>query len=207
MVKKKKATWWKNSPKFEVKIFRRLEDGSKTFGELLKELRRGPQTCGTQTLTVYLKNLNKRGCVERKKRGRNVFYTLIRSNPYVRQRLGWDWLPGSDVRIYKRVELNRLDEDQFIASWLNSVKFSLLNIIQAYMLLGERAKESSEETGSVKTLRNRLEGYVSDLVGTVTFHGEVMAKEITVGVLNPERIWEVRNKLKKQIDNEIMGIG
>lgn len=190
---------WNNNPKLEVKIFRRLEDGSKTFGELHKML-----GWGTQTLTNYLKNLIKKGYIEKKKHGRNVFYTLIRSHRYVRQRLDWDWLPGADVRIHKRVKLGKLNEEQFIASWLNSIKFTFLNIIQAYMLIGKKTKESDKETKSITMMRNFLEGYVSDLADTITYNGELMAKEIKLGILDPERIWEARNKLLKQIKNEVM---
>lgn len=198
MVKVYNRTWWNNNPKLEVKIFRRLEDGSKTFGELLEMLRWGPQT-----LTNYLKNLTEKGCIEKKKRGRSVFYTLIRSHPYVRQMSHWDWLPGADVRIHKRIELDKLNEEQFIACWLHSIKFSFLNIIQAYMLLGKRTKESNQETESIKKIRSFLEASVSDLADTVSFDGEVMIKEIKLGILDPERIWEARNKLLKQIKDEI----
>jgi len=197
--------WWENNPKVDMKMFWELEDGAKTFGQLLKTL-----GCGTQTLTNYLKNLGKEGkgcrkdCIERKKRGRTVFYTLIRSNAYVRQMLGWDWLPSADVRIHKHVELDKLNEEQFIASWLSSIKFTFLNIIQVYMLIGKKTKESDKETKSIKMMRNFLEGYVSDLADTITFNGELMAKEIKLGILDPERIWEVRNKLLKQIKDEIM---
>ena len=197
--------WWENDPKVDVKIFWELEDGSKTFGQLLKTL-----GCGTQTLTNYLKNLGKAGkgcrkdCIERKKRGRTVFYTLIRSNAYVRQMLGWDWLPSTNVRIHKRVELDKLNEEQFIASWLNSIKFTFLNIIQVYRLIGKKTKESNEDTDSIKMMHNFLEAYVSDLADTITYNGELMAKEIKLGILDPERIWEVRNKLLKRIKDEIM---
>jgi len=201
MVKNYNTSWWNNNPKLEVKIFRRLEDGSKTFGELLEMLRWGPQT-----LTNYLKNLTQKGCIEKKKRGRSVSYTLIRSHPYVRQMLSWDWLPGADVRIHKRVEMDKLNEEQFIACWLHSIKFSFLNIIQAYMLLGKRTKEFSQETDSIRKIRSFLEASVSDLADTVSFNGEVMVKEIKRGILDPERIWEARNKLLKQIKNEIMNL-
>lgn len=189
--------WWKNDQKRDRKIFRRLEDGSKTFGELQKMLRWGPQT-----LTNYLKNLTKDGCIEKKKRGRSVLYTLIRSHPYVRKMLGWDWLPGADVRVLKRVELDKLNEEEFIASWLNMVKFSFLNIIQGYLLLGQKTKEASkQETESIEKIRDFLEASVSDLADTVSFNGEIMAKEIRHGKLNPDKVWKTRNKLLKEIKN------
>jgi predicted transcriptional regulator len=194
-------THWKNVPKREVKIFRSLEDESKTFSDLLKWL-----GWGSQTLTVYLKNLEKKGCIEKKKRGRYAFYTLIRSNSYVRQMLGWDRQPSSDVRIHKRVELDRLDEEKFIQIWFNSVKFSFLNIIQDFMFLGEKTRESGENTDPIKTMRRFLEAHIQDLEDTITFQGEVMAKRVRRGTLKPERIWEVRNKLMKQIDNKFMSI-
>ena len=199
MVKNYNRRWWNNNPKLEVKIFRRLEDGSKTFGELLEMLRWGPQT-----LTNYLKNLTEKGCIKKKKRGRSAFYTLIRSHPYVRQRLSWDWLPGADLRIHKRTRLDRLNEEQFIAYWLHSIKFSFLNIIQAYMLLGKRTKESNQETESIRKIRSFLEASVSDLADTVSFNGEVMVKEIKLGILKPEKIWRVRNKLLKEIKHDFL---
>jgi len=200
MVKNYDRRKWKNDPKRDRKIFRRLEDGSKTFGELLEIL-----AWARQTLTNYLTNLADKGCIEKKKRGRNVFYTLIRSHPYVKETLEWTWSPGgADVRIHKRVELDKLNEEQFIASWLNSIKFTFLNIIQVYMLIGKKTKESDKETKSILMMRNFLEGYVSDLADTITFNGELMAKEIKLGILDPERIWEARNKLLKQIKDEIV---
>jgi len=198
MVKNYNTSWWRNNPKLEVKIFRRLEDGSKTFGELLEMLRWGPQT-----LTNYLKNLTEKGCIEKKKRGRSVSYTLIRSHPYVRQILGWDWLPGADVRVHKRVEMDKLNEEQFIVCWLHSIRFCFLNIIQAYMLLGKRTKESNQETESIKKIRSFLEASVSDLADTVSFNGEVMVKEVRLGILDPKKIWEARNKMLKQTKDEI----
>jgi predicted transcriptional regulator len=191
--------WWKNDQKRDRKIFRRLEDGSKTFGELLKMLRWGPQT-----LTNYLKNLTEKGCIEKKKRGRSVLYTLIRSHPYVRKTLGWDWLHGADVRIHKRIQLDKLNEEQFIASWLNSVKFSFLNIIQGYLLLGKKTKEPfNKETKSIEKVRDFLEASVSDLADTISFNGEIMVKEIRLGKLNPKKIWKTRNKLLKEIKNTL----
>lgn len=197
MVKSYNKRWWKNDQKRDRKIFRRLEDGSKTFGELQKMLRWGPQT-----LTNYLKNLTKDGCIDKKKRGRSVLYTLIRSHPYVRKMLGWDWLPGADVRVLKRVELDKLNEEEFIASWLNMVKFSFLNIMQGYLLLGQKTKEASkQETESIEKIRDFLEASVSDLADTISFNGEVMVKEIRRGKLNPDKIWKTRNKLLKEIKN------
>lgn len=202
MVKNYDRRKWENDPKRDRKIFRRLEDGSKTFGELLEIL-----TWARQTLTNYLKNLREKGCIEKKKRGRNVFYTLIRSHPYVRETLEWTWSPGgADVRIHKRIELGKLDEEQFITSWLNSLKFNFLNVIQAYLLLGKKTKESDQETESIKRIRTFLEESVSDLADTVSFNGEAMVKEIKLGILDPERIWEARNKLLKQIKNEVMNL-
>jgi hypothetical protein len=199
MVKNYNKRWWKNDQKRDRKIFRRLEDGSKTFGELLKMLRWGPQT-----LTNYLKNLTQKGCVEKKKHGRCVLYTLIRSNLYVRQTLGWDWLPGADVRVHKRVELDKLNEEQFIASWLNTVKFSFLNIIQGYLLLGQKTKESSpQEIKSIEKIRDFLEASVSDLADAVSFNGEIMVNEIRCGKLNPDRIWKTRNKLLEEVKNTL----
>jgi len=199
MVKDYNKRWWKNDQKRDRKIFRRLEDWSKTFGELQKMLRWGPQT-----LTNYLKNLTKDGCIEKKKRGRRVHYTLIRSHPYVRKTLGWDWLPGADVRVLKRVELDKLNEEEFIASWLNTVKFSFLNIIQGYLLLGQKTKEASnQEAKSIEKVREFLEASVSDLADTISFNGEVMVKEIRRGKLNPDKIWETRNKLLKEIKDTL----
>jgi len=191
--------WWKNDQKRDRKIFRRLEDGSKTYGELLRMLRWGPQT-----LTNYLKNLTEKGCIEKKKRGRSVLYTLIRSHPYVRKTSGWDWLPGTDVRVHKRIQLDKLSEEQFITSWLNSVKFSFLNIIQGYLLVGKKTKETfNKETKSIEKIRNFLEASVSDLADTISFNGEIMVKEIRHGKLSPNKIWKIRNKLLNEIKNTL----
>ena len=203
MAKVYDRTRWKNYPKREIQIFRQLEDGSKTFSELFNEL-----GWGSLTLTNYLKNLVEKGYIGREERGRNVFYTLIQSNTYVRQMLNLDRWPSNaaDVRIQKRIVLNELDEKKFIADWINSIKFCFLNVIQDYMLLGKRMRESEKETNSVNTLRRFLEGHIQDMVDTINYQGAVMAKRVRLGTLNPDRIWEVRNKLLKQIKNEIMNI-
>ena len=199
MIKTYNNRWWKNDQKRDRKIFRRLENGSKTFGELLKMLR-----WGTQTLTNYLKNLTTKGCIEKKKRGRSALYTLIRSHPYVRETIGLDWPPGAAVKICKRVELDKLNEEQFIASWLNSLKFSFLNIIQGYLQLGKKTKEGfNQETESIKKIQDFLEASVSDMADTISFTGEVMAKEISLGILNSDKIWETRNKLLKEIKDTL----
>lgn len=197
MVNDYDRSFWKNQPEREVKLMTRLEDGSKTFSHLLRELKWGPQT-----LNVYLKNLEKKGVVERRKRGKNVFYTLIRSSPYARQMMGWKWTSDPDVRIIKRIELEELDEEQFITDWLNTMKFSFLNIIKSYVLLGEKTRESNDTKKNNLNIEHFIRAHISDLEDIVTLYGEKMAEEINVGSLKPKRIMEIHNKLQKQIKQQ-----
>ena len=112
--------------------------------------------------------------------------------------LGWDRIPP-DIRIRGRIELDKLDEEKFIEQWFNSVEFAFLNIIQDFMLIGERREEADDN----KFIRRFLAAHTQDLVEAVTFLGEVMAKRVRLGTLKPEKIYGVRNKMLEQIRDEM----
>jgi len=151
-----------------------------------------------QTVNLYLKALRKKGYIRLEEKGRRAINSLIRNNPDVARMLGWDRIPP-DIRIRGRIELDKLDEEKFIEQWLNSVEFAFLNIIQDFMLIGERSEEADDN----KTIRRFLAAHTQDLVEAVTFLGEVMAKRVRLGTLKPQKIWGARNKMLKQIRAEM----
>ena len=187
-----RSKWNANTPEREQKILRLLEEEDMGFEELHNKLR-----WSRQTLNLYLKALRKKGYIRLEEKGRRAINSLIRNNPDVARMLGWDRIPP-DIRIRGRIELDKLDEEKFIEQWLNSVEFAFLNIIQDFMLIGERSEEADDN----KTIRRLLAAHTQDLVEAVTFLGEVMAKRVRLGTLKPEKIWGVRNKMLKQIRDE-----
>jgi hypothetical protein len=208
-----KSTWKAESPEREQEIFRALEEGNKNFTQLLHELEKiHGRRWSRQTLTLYLRTLVKKGCIWREKRGREVNYSLVGSNTYVAQMMGRPSRPGGPLVIVKqRLKMHELNEEGFIDTWISSVKFAMLSLIQDFTFLGEieRKKESGEmETEEAdergKRLRHFLDAHMSDLTSTNIWHGEVMANEVKNGILKPEKILAVRDLLLRQIRDEVM---
>lgn len=200
---KERSEWNPNSPERQQQIIRLLEEVDMGFNELLSELNLKMKALekkqwSRQTLTLYLKALeDKKWIIHGKKR---TPYSLNRRNPEVAEMLGWNRIPP-DMRIRSRIELDKLDEEQFIANWLNSVKFSFLNIIQDFMLIGAKG----EKLEIAETIEHRfLPAHTQDLIDVLASYGEKMIARIKLGTFDPNRVWEARNRLLEQIRNEFM---
>lgn len=178
-----RSHWKAEKPEKQMKILSLLRNGSKTYGQLLKEVK-----WGTQTLSNYLKALKEKGWIDKSsKRGRNIFYTLMWKNLEVREMLSLDRLPS--IRIDKRVELGKINEEELVNNFFISINSCVKNIIEDSIYLGQMKDSESE-----KKIRHFLEAHISYLAATSLIHSELMAKRIKNGTLNPEKIREVKNK-------------
>jgi len=206
------SIWRAESPEREQGIFRALEEGNKNFTQLLYELEkiRG-RRWSRQTLTLYLRALVKKGCIWREEHGRETVYSLITSNPYVAQIMGYPSRPGGPVVIVKqRLKMHELSEEEFVDAWISSVKFALLTIIQDFTSLGEiemRREAGEIQPGEaderVKMLRNFIDAHVSDLTSMTIWHGEAMVEEVRNGAFKPEKMLAARDLLLRQIHDEL----
>jgi hypothetical protein len=196
LVKKSGRSWWKNTDaKREIKLFRKLVQGGKSFTDLFKEL-----GWGSQTLTFYLKTLESTGCIASKKHGRNVTYALVKSNPYVMKMLKLSTPSIHDFRIFNRVALDKLDEETFINDWLNSIRFAFLNLLRDYALLGK--KNAKEETSEF--LRRLLQVDIEDLVDIIDAYGQVLTRRMRAGTIRLERIQEIRLRIQEEVTKQFL---
>lgn len=187
---------WKNTtPKREVELFRLLRQEGQSFTFLLKALK-----WGSQTLSFYLDTLESKGCIGRKKHGRNVTYALVKSNPYVAKMLKLETPPGHDIRVFKRVTLDKLDEEAFIDNWMNSIKFAFLNLLRDYTLLGK--KTTKEETKEL--LRRILQVEIEDITDINKAYGQVLTRRVQAGTIKPSRIQEIRARMQEEVRNQLL---
>jgi hypothetical protein len=174
---------------------RQLRKGGRSFTLLLKALK-----WGSQTLSLYLDALEKKGCIASKKNGRNVTYVLIRSNPYVAKALKLPTPLLHDVRIMKRDKLYKLDEEIFVDNWLNSLKFAFLNLLRDYTLLGK--KTTREETKDI--LSRILQVEIEDISDINKAYGQVLTRRVGAGTIKPIKIQEIRGRMQKEVRNQLL---
>jgi hypothetical protein len=187
---------WKNTtPEREVALFRQLRRGGRSFTFLFEALK-----WGSQTLAFYLDTLESKGYIAGKKHGRGVTYALVESNPYVTKMLKLPTPIVHDVRIFKRVELDKLDEEAFVNDWLNSMKFVFLNLLRDYTFLGK--KNLKDEANEI--LRRILQVEIQDLADTVEAYGQVLTRGVQAGTIKPERIQEIRVRMQKEVKNQLL---
>ena len=187
---------WKNTtPKREVALFRLLEQGGRSFTFLFEALK-----WGSQTLTFYLETLEGKGYISSKKHGRNVTYALVKSNPYVAKMLKLSAPPDHDVRVFNRATLDELDADAFINDWLNSMKFTFVNLLRDYTFLG---KKDVEET-TKEILRRILQVETQDLTDIVNAYGQVLTARIQAGTIKLKRIEEFCERMQEEVRNQLL---
>jgi hypothetical protein len=186
---------WNTTQKRETKLIRQLAQREKSFTELLIAL-----GWGSQTLTVYLKTLESRGCIASKKHGRNVTYCLVKSNPYVGKMLSLSAPLVHDLRVFNRVELGKLNEEALVSDWLNSIKFVFLNLLRDYTLLGK--KDMKVETHEI--LRRILQVEIEDLTDTVDAYGQVLTQRIQEGTIKPGKIQKIHLRMEKEMGKELL---
>lgn len=186
--------WKADTPERRKTILMQLMGGEKRFTELHSAIKQESRIgWAKQTLNLYLKALVEEGCVKRVKSGKSVTYSLERDHPYIGQMLG-------NVLIHGRIDLLELDERSLIEEWIGSIKFTLLNVIQYYMLIGKGKEElRNRSSGATMPIGHFLEEYLSDMFGVCRFYGKVLVKGIGDGSLDSERVWDERNRILEEI--------
>ena len=110
----------------------KLSKGDSSFTELYESLKRG---WARETLNVYLKSLVRKQYIKRVPKvpgGSRMIYFLVRDHTDVK-----DILERVDLR-----ELHeKMSERELLDDWIESMNFSLLNIIQTYMEMGMGEKK------------------------------------------------------------------
>ena len=110
MVSKK---WKTDNPKRIKEILVWLVTKDQSFTELFNSLKaESSMGWSTQTLTVYLQSLIKKGCIVKVPKGRRKIYHLMPDNPIVSEFLG-------RVRIKGYINLLELKEKDLLEEWLN----------------------------------------------------------------------------------------
>jgi len=185
--------WTADDPAREAAIIRVLCEGDKGFMEIFNGLKLGKRGWGRQTLNLYLKELTLKGCIRRVRRGKREIYSLDVNNPYVRKVIG-------RVRIRGRVELNRLNEGEYVSDWLNSIEFAFLNVMQDYVYIGRGQKQlKSLGDGRTVTVEDVLRSHLSDMVEVARIYGQLLAERIARGELDLEELWRIRDGRLRQI--------
>jgi len=186
--------WRADTPERRKTILTQLMGGEKRFTDLHRAIKQESRVgWAKQTLNLYLKALVEEGCIKRVKSGKSVTYSLNRDHPYVGQVLG-------NVLVRGSIKLSELEEKSLIEEWIGSIKFNLLNILQDYMLLGTGKEElRSLSSGATTPISHFIEGHLSDISEICRFYGRVLAKGIENGKLDPEKVWDERNRILKEI--------
>lgn len=182
-----KERWRAENPERQKEVLMRLSRGDSSFTELYDYMK---SSWARQTLSLYLKDLVEKHYIKKVIRGKKrLIYSLNRENPKVAALL-------DRIIIHGRVELKTMSEQEVLDSWIESMKFSLLNVIQIYMTIGKGRKElTSTGTGETVPIETFLAEYMTDLLEVCRYHGEFLAKGIKMGDLDPKLIWEARNEL------------
>jgi hypothetical protein len=147
-----------------------------------------------------LKTLERKGYIASKKNGRNVTYTLVKHNPYVAKMIKLPIPLPHDVRIFNHTRLDKMDEEEFIDDWLNSIKFAFLNLLREYTLLGK--KNTNEQNSEI--LRRILQVEIEDLTDIVRTYGQVLTRMVQAGTVKPARIQEIRSRMQEEVRNRLL---
>lgn len=174
--------WKAEDSSRQQSILRILEEKACFFTELHFKL-----GWGKQTLTLYLRELSRKGWVTREKRGRKVTYSLNNSNLEVQE-----MLRGTPVIIKGRVQLSSLEEGEYIKEWVHTLTFALLNIIKDYLVLGKNPQVDVK-------INRYIEAHMSDLSNATKYHGELMTKMIKTGTFDSDRMWKAVDKLQREV--------
>ena len=112
----------------------KLSKGDSSFTELYESLK---NSWARETLNVYLKDLVRKHYIRKVPRGKRNIYSLERDHPDVKE-----LLERVDIRELYKIKSER----ELIDDWIESMKFSLLNLIQCYMQIGEGVKTLTSRT-------------------------------------------------------------
>lgn len=172
----------------QKEILIRLSKGDRSFTELYESLK---NSWARETLNVYLKSLVRKHYIRKVPRGKRNIYSLERDHPDVKE-----LLERVDIRELYKIKSER----ELIDDWIESMKFSMLNLIQYYMQIGEGVKTlTSRGNGATVPIENFLGDYLSDLVEICKYYGEFLVVGIKMGDLDSKIVWEARNELLEEI--------
>lgn len=185
--------WRAENPAREAAIIRILYGGDKGFNEIREESKIGRKKWGKRTLSLYLDSLMEKGCIKQVKHEKRMIYSLNKDNDYVMQILG-------HVRVCGLIDLTKLNEEEFVTDWLNSIKFTFLNVLQDYMVIGEGVKElQRKEDRYTISIERIMEAHLSDMIETTRKYGQSLVQRIERKELEPNKIWGIRNRLLDDI--------
>jgi len=180
MVSKK---WKPENPEREKEILVWLTTGDQSFTELYNSLKaESSMGWSTQTLTIYLQSLVQKGCIKKVPRGKREIYQIVRDSPIVSAFLG-------RVRIKGYIDLEDICEGELLEEWLGSMKFTLVNVVKGYTIMGKGIKElKSIGDGASMPTSKLLEEYISDMLAVTQFYGRILVEGISRERLDPERV-------------------
>jgi len=179
------AKWNAGNRDRQKELLIKLSKGDRSFTELYVSLK---NSWARETLNVYLKGLVREGYIRKVPRGKRKIYSLERAHPYV-------------IELLERVDIRDLyeiiSERELIDDWIESMKFSLLNLIQYYIQEGEGVRTLKSWGNGIDTIpiEHYLSGHLSDLVEICKYYGEFLADGIKYGDLNSKIVWEARNEI------------
>lgn len=164
------------------------------FSEILENLKMNGESWSPRTLSLYLDGLEKDNCIRRVPRGKRKIYSVLKGHPEV------DSIIGRRIIVSGRIELKSLSEKELLDSWIESIKFALLNIFQCYMEIGRGKKIlRSIGNGKIIPIENLLGEYFSDLISVCHSYGGFLVDGIKRGNLEPEIVWKARNEILEEI--------
>lgn len=175
---------WKTDNQDRIKeILVWLTKGDQSFTQLYNSMKaEGSMGWSRQTLNLYLQSLIQEGCVTKVPRGKREIYRIMRDSPIVSDFLG-------RVRIKGRINLNELDERELLEDWLSSVKFTLINVVRGYTIMGRGVKVlKSIGDGATLPTEKLLEEYLSDMLAVTHFYGRVLVEGVSSGRLDPDKV-------------------
>ncbi len=191
-----KKYWEASDLEKRNKILRLLIEGGKCFNELYEIA-----GMGRQTLNIYLKYLVREKYIKRKRKGKFVFYSLDINHPDVLSLLERE-------RKLNDIDFSSFDATRaryFLTSWLNSLEFAFLNIVQYYIQVGmgglpELEKITGGPQGPIEQL---MQEYIFDMNEVCQLYGELLSKKIQSREIKPEMMLTARHQLLERLKNDL----
>ena len=182
---------WNAGTEFrKQQIIRLLEGGDKSFSELHRKLRSGKHGWARATLTICLcQMLTEEHSIkkeQKKPKAKRKVYSLVKDHPQVAERLKWNRLIDPNLK--------QLDEEGFIASWLNSLKFAFAALLNDLIVIGHWRDE--------KKLEDQMQSDIGDFVEFLNSNGNILVERMRLGTLKPEKLREIQREMLVQVKKQ-----
>jgi DNA-binding HxlR family transcriptional regulator len=168
-----------------------LDGGDKSFSELHRKLRSGKHGWARATLTICLREMQyKEHSIKKEKKkpkGKREVYSLVKDHPQVAERLNWNLHIDPNLQ-------QQLDEEGFIASWLNSLKFAFVALLNDLTILGQWRDE--------KKLEDQMQSDIENFVEFLNFNGNILVERIRLGTLKPEKLREIQREMLAEVKKQ-----